>query len=167
MSSVVLSPAAGMEPVAAGVSRRSVARRLQHFRTPVLLGSWFAFLFFYGLGGVELYRTECLRAIIAQQFLDSGNWVVPTLYSEPLFTKPPGMYVAIALASLPFGHVTEWRARLPSALAATLTVFLIFGYFHRVLGARGGLLAGLLAPVSLWWLDKATAADIHMLQVAG
>ena len=55
-------------------------------------------------------------AAIAQEMLDSGDWIVPRLYGEPLFTKPPGMYLAIVLCSLPFGQVTEWSARLPSAL---------------------------------------------------
>src|SRR4051812_45761077 len=87
-----------------------------------LLLAWCGLLFFYGIGAGELWRTESLRAIIAQEFLRSGNWVVPTLYGEPLFTKPPGMYALIALCSAPFGGVTEWTARLPSALAATLTV---------------------------------------------
>src|SRR5579871_5321250 len=88
-------------------------------------------LFFYGLTEGELYRTETLRAIVAQQFLRSGNWLVPTLYGEPLFTKPPGMYAAIALCSWPFGGVSEWTARLPSALAATIAVFLFYSYFAR------------------------------------
>ena len=122
-------------------------------------------LFFYGLAG-EFYRTESLRAIVAADFLRSGNWIVPTLYGEPMLTKPPGMYAAIALASWPLGHVTEWTARLPSALAATVTVFLFYWYFGRQLGRLGGLVAGLLLPVSFMWLDKAPAAEIDMLQVA-
>jgi 4-amino-4-deoxy-L-arabinose transferase-like glycosyltransferase len=128
----------------------------------VLCGS----LFFYGLRTGELYRTESLRAIIAAQFLRSGDWIVPTLYGEPLFTKPPGMYAAIALLSWPFGGVSEWTARLPSALAATAAVFLWFWYFSRHLGRRGGLLAAVILPLSLMWLDKATAAEIDMMQVA-
>src|SRR5262249_35498019 len=83
-----------------------------------------------------------------------------------LFTKPPGMYAAIALASWPLGSVTEWTARLPSALAATATVFLWFWYFSRQLGRRAGLLAAVILPISLMWLDKATAAEIDMMQVA-
>src|SRR5687767_8880704 len=59
------------------------------------------FLFFYGIGASELYRTECLRALVAAEMLRSGNWIVPTLYEQPLLTKPPGMYAAIALASSP------------------------------------------------------------------
>ncbi|HLN32619.1 MAG TPA: glycosyltransferase family 39 protein [Gemmataceae bacterium] len=128
-----------------------------------LLCGW---LFFYGLGKGELFRTESLRAIIAAQFLRSGNWVVPTLYGEPIFTKPPGMYAAIALLSWPFGGVSEWTARLPSALAATITVFLWYWYLGRQLGRRGGLLAAVLLPVSLMWLDKGSAAEIDMMQVA-
>src|SRR5438132_4957984 len=100
---------------------------------PSILLAICGLLFFYGLNAGELYRNEGLRAIIAAEFLRTGNWVVPTLYGESLFTKPPGMYAAIALASWPFGHVSEWTARLPSALAATITVFLVYAYFRRQL----------------------------------
>jgi 4-amino-4-deoxy-L-arabinose transferase-like glycosyltransferase len=123
------------------------------------------FLFFYGLSAGELYRTENLRAIIAAEFLRSGDWIVPRLYGEPLFTKPPGTYAAIALASWPFGGVTEWTARLPSAIAATLTVFLFYWYFARQLGRLGGLVAAAILPLSVMWLDKAPSAEIDMMQV--
>jgi 4-amino-4-deoxy-L-arabinose transferase-like glycosyltransferase len=132
----------------------------------LVLSLWCGGLFFYGLGAGEFWRTEGLRAIIAAEFLHSGNWLVPTLYGEPLFTKPPGMYAAIALVSWPFGGVTEWTARLPSALAASAVVFLFYWYFSRQLGRLGGLVAGLLAPVGFMWLDKATSAEIDTLQVA-
>ena len=55
---------------------------------PGLLLGLSVVLFFHGLSTGDLYRTESLRAIIAQEFLNSGNWVVPTLYGEPLLTKP-------------------------------------------------------------------------------
>jgi 4-amino-4-deoxy-L-arabinose transferase-like glycosyltransferase len=132
----------------------------------LVLTLWCGGLFFYGLSAGEFWRTESLRAIIAAEFLRSGNWLVPTLYGEPLFTKPPGMYAAIALVSWPFGGVSEWTARLPSALAASAVVFLFYWYFARQLGRLGGLVAGLLAPVGFMWLDKATSAEIDTLQVA-
>ncbi len=148
-------------------SRRSVGQILTG-RGPALflLTAYCTFLFFYGLSTGEFYRTESLRAIIAAEFLRTGNWVVPTLYGEALLTKPPGMYAAIALASWPFGGVSEWTARLPSALAATATVFLIYWYFSRQLGRAAGLVAALIAPLSYLWLDKAIAAEIDMLQTA-
>lgn len=123
-------------------------------------------LFFYGVNAGELYRTESLRAIIAAEFLHSGNWVVPKLYGEPLFTKPPGMYAAIALLSSPFGEVQDWTSRLPSAMAASTAVFLFYWYFCRQLGRSAGLMAAVILPISLMWLDKATAAEIDMMQVA-
>jgi 4-amino-4-deoxy-L-arabinose transferase-like glycosyltransferase len=132
----------------------------------LLLLALCAFLFFYGLSSGELWRTENLRAIIAAEFLRTGNWIVPTLYGEPLFTKPPGMYAAIALASWPFGQVSEWTARLPSALAATATVSLVYWYFRRQLGRLAGLVAGAVLPASFMWLDKVPTAEIDMLQVA-
>ena len=150
--------------------RRSLLQALrepakQAWSTSLILCLLCSLLFFYGLTAGELYRTESLRAIIAAEFLHSGNWIVPTLYGQPLLTKPPGMYAAIALVSAPFGGVTEWSARLPSALAATFTVCLFYGYYRRQLGRRAGLTAAVILPASFMWLDKATAAEIDMLQV--
>src|SRR5205823_14890369 len=88
------------------------------------------------------------------------------LYGEPHFTKPPGFYLAVVLASLPGGAVSEFTARLPSAIAASACVFLFAWYFGRRLGRSAGLAAGLILPASALWLDKASAAEIDMLQVA-
>jgi 4-amino-4-deoxy-L-arabinose transferase-like glycosyltransferase len=133
---------------------------------PVILALWCGFLFFYGINSGELYRTEALRAVIAQEGLRSGDWLVPTLYGQPLLTKPPGMYIAIVLASWPTGCVSETTARLPSALAATLTVLLFYWSFSRNLGRLAGLIAAAILPASVFWLDKAPSAEIDMLQVA-
>src|SRR5438309_3294408 len=133
---------------------------------PLLLGCYCSFLFFYGLNTGELYRNETLRAIIARDMLRCGNWIVPTLYGEPIFTKPPGMYWAIALCSWPFGEVTEWTARLPSALAASVSVFLVYWLFRLLLDRRAGLVAGLLLPMSAFWLERSASAEIDMVQVA-
>jgi 4-amino-4-deoxy-L-arabinose transferase-like glycosyltransferase len=132
----------------------------------LILSALCGILFFYGLTAGDLYRTEGLRAIIAAEFLRSGNWIVPTLYGEPLFTKPPGMYAAIALLSWPVGGVTNWTARLPSALAATCMVFLAYWYFSHRLGRLSGLVVAAILPCSFMWLEKASAAEIDMMQAA-
>jgi 4-amino-4-deoxy-L-arabinose transferase-like glycosyltransferase len=125
---------------------------------------WSLFLFGYGIGSGTLYRTEALRAIIGREALH-GSWLVPTLYGEPFLTKPPGMYVAIAAASAPFGEVTTLSARIPSGLAATVTVFLFFAAFRRVVERKLALAGAMLMPVSLLWLEKAPSAEIDMLQL--
>lgn len=123
-------------------------------------------LFFYGLNTGELYQTESLRAILAAEFLRGGNWIVPTLYGEPLLTKPPGMYAAIALASWPFGQVSAATARLPSALAATATVVLFYVMFARRLGRRAGWIAVFVLPASVLWLGRVPSAEIDLVQLA-
>jgi len=123
-------------------------------------------LFFYGLNTGELYQTESLRAILAAEMLRSGNWIVPTLYGEPLLTKPPGMYAAIALASWPAGRVSAATSRLPSALAASATVFLFYAVFARRMGRRAGLVAAVLLPSSVLWLNRVPSAEIDLLQLA-
>ncbi len=123
-------------------------------------------LFFHGLNTGELYQTESLRAILAAEFLRSGNWIVPTLYGEPLLTKPPGMYAAIALMSWPAGNVSAATARLPSALAAMGIVFLFYAWFARLLGRRAGLVAAAVLPASVLWLNRVPSAEIDLVQLA-
>jgi 4-amino-4-deoxy-L-arabinose transferase-like glycosyltransferase len=123
-------------------------------------------LFFYGINAGCFYRTEGLRAIVAAEALRSGNWVVPRLYGEPLLTKPPAHYAAIALASLPAGRVTEWSARLPSALAACTIVLLFYCWFAREQGRRAGFLAALIAPASVAWFERVPSAEIDMVHLA-
>ncbi len=132
----------------------------------LLLLMWSGILFFHGLNAGELFQTEGLRALLGAEVLRGGGWAVPSLYGEPLLTKPPGMYVAIALASWPVGKVTAVSARLPSAFAATAAVLLIYAAFARCLGRRAGLVAGGLLPVSLLWLGRVPSAEIDMLQLA-
>jgi 4-amino-4-deoxy-L-arabinose transferase-like glycosyltransferase len=137
-------------------------------RLPVLLLllGLCAFLFVYGIGQGDLYRTEGLRALLGEEFLRTGNWIVPTLYGEPLLTKPPGIYAAIALASAPNGHVTTLTARLPSVFAAMITVLLFYATFARAFGRRAGLAAAALLPASVMWLERVPTAEIDLLQLA-
>jgi 4-amino-4-deoxy-L-arabinose transferase-like glycosyltransferase len=121
-------------------------------------------LFLYGIAAGPLYRTEALRAVIGAEAA-RGHWLYPVLYGEPFLTKPPGHYAAIGLCSLPFGRVTEWSARLPSVIAATAVVFMMYGLFRRTLGERTGVLAAVLVPTSVLWLDKAPSAEIDMTLV--
>ncbi|MGH7224295.1 MAG: ArnT family glycosyltransferase, partial [Gemmataceae bacterium] len=141
--------------------------RLSSFPVEVLLLLLLCgLLFFFGLDAGALYQTESLRALLATECLRSGDWLVPRLYGQPLLTKPPGMYAAIALTSWPFGRVSAATARLPSALAATATVLLFYVVLARRLGRRAGLIAAAVLPASLLWLQRVPSAEIDLLQLA-
>lgn len=132
----------------------------------VLLAAYAIFLTVYGITSGELYRNEGLRALVAAETLRTGNWLVPTLHGEPFLTKPPGMTIAIAGMSWPLGHVTEWSARLPSVLAALISILAFFAYFRGAFGFTAGCIAAAILPASFYWLDRVPSAEIDMFQLA-
>ncbi|HMP58100.1 MAG TPA: glycosyltransferase family 39 protein [Gemmatales bacterium] len=133
----------------------------------VLLGVGGLVFFVAGLGQGELYRNETLRAQLAAEMLRTGQWIVPTLYGEPLLTKPPLQYWLVALLSLPFGQVTETTARLPSVLGALALLAACYAHFRSVVGPHGALAAALAMPVGWLWLEKVPSAELDMLLTAG
>ena len=131
--------APGTPGPAVGKQRRY--RLLPQLPKPVLLLVLVGILSFYGLNAGELYRTESLRAIIAAEFLRSGNWVVPTLVRRAFFFQAAGHVRRYRAGELAGRGVSEWSARLPSAIAAIATVLLVFWYFGRQLGRTAGVVA--------------------------
>lgn len=67
-----------------------------------------------------LIHEEPRRAIIAQEMLISGNYIVPTVFSVPYLKKPPLHNWAIALLSLKDKVVTNFADRFPSVLSLLL-----------------------------------------------
>src|SRR5262245_23033618 len=166
---VASRPATAELPATAEAEREGSAPRLNWFGRLgpwLLLAGYCGLLFFQGLGAGAFWRNEGLRAILAREMLESGDWIVPRLYGQPIFTKPPGMYWLIAMCSWPFGAVTECTARLPSALAATAAVLMFFWFVRRRAGVPAGLVAALILPMSFLWLDKVPSAEIDLVQTA-
>lgn len=154
-------------PRSKAAARASRSRADRRAMGPVLLLLLLCgVLFFHGLNLGELYQTEGLRALVAAEMLRSDDWIIPTLYGEPLLTKPPGMYAAIALTSWPIGDVTAATARLPSALAATAMVLFFYALFARQFGRRAGIVAASLLPASVMWLQRVPSAEIDLVQLA-
>src|SRR5690348_13450416 len=97
-----------------------------------------AVLLLAGLTTGDLVRNEGLRARLAAEALDGGNWLVPELSGQPHLTKPPGMTILIGLCSLPAGRVTTVTARLPSVLAGAFVLMAWGLTFRRLCGAPYG-----------------------------
>jgi len=120
-------------------------------RHAVLLGA--AVLFLWGLGLRDLWAPdEPYFAEGAREMVVDGQWVVPHVNGVVTTDKPPLVFWLIALFSLPLGGVSEWTARLPSALAGLATVALAMRLGRRWHGPlAGALTGGLLATTFLFW----------------
>jgi 4-amino-4-deoxy-L-arabinose transferase-like glycosyltransferase len=102
-------------------------------------------LFLLNLGGASLWDVdEGRNAEAAFEMLESGNWVVPTFNAQLRVDKPALLYWLQVAAYRVWG-VNEYAARLPSALAALLTVIIAYELGRALFGPATGLLSGLVA----------------------
>ena len=85
-------------------------------------------LLFFNLGAVALFEPdEGRNAERAREILLLGNWAIPHENFLPALDKPIFFYWLIAIAYKLFG-VSEWSARLPSALAAIGCLAIVFRF---------------------------------------
>lgn len=97
----------------------------------LLLAGFCGFLFFFGLAYFGLVGADEPRyAQVAREMLVRHDWITPTLGGKPWLEKPPLYYWQAMLAYSIFG-VSDWAARLPSAVDATLMVVAIYLFLKR------------------------------------
>jgi len=85
-------------------------------------------LFFVNLGATALFEPdEGRNAERAREILLLGNWAIPHENFLPALDKPIFFYWLIAISYKLFG-ISEWSARLPSALAALGCLFILFRF---------------------------------------
>ncbi|HIK38495.1 MAG: glycosyltransferase family 39 protein [Geminocystis sp.] len=108
--------------------------------------------FFLGLGNIGLLdKTEAMFVEAARQMLVRGDWITPYWNDATRFDKPPLSYWLMAI-SMQIGGVNEVAARIPSALLATATVFLVFYTLQKVTfsWAVGGIAAAMMTLNPAW-----------------
>ncbi len=116
-----------------------------------------------GLGTRGLNEPDEGRyASIAWNMYSSGNWLVPCYFGRAHYDKPPLTYWAMAAAYGLLG-VNETAARLPSALAAFLTVILTWDIVRRFHGPEAALAAALILLTIPIFIVMARVADPNML----
>ena len=113
------------------------------------------------LGATDFFREEGRRVIPAREMLESGDWVLPTIWGTPYLSKPPGMYWILAGTFQLLGGVSELAARLPSLLSTVLTALSILWIGRRLFGLRAGLFGGLIFALSVEVLGKGRLAEIE------
>ena len=100
-------------------------------------GSLFLFLvivafYLYGLGQLPLLGPDEPRyAQVAREMFLRGDLITPTLGGHQWFEKPALLYWMMIASYKLFG-VSEWSARLPSAVSGILTIAALFLVARRV-----------------------------------
>jgi 4-amino-4-deoxy-L-arabinose transferase-like glycosyltransferase len=97
----------------------------------LLLAGFCGFLFFFGLSYFGLVGADEPRyAQVAREMLARHDWVTPTLGGKPWLEKPALYYWQTMLAYSVFG-VSDWAARVCSAVDAALMVLAVYLFLRR------------------------------------
>ncbi len=107
---------------------------------------------------------EARFALLAQDILENGRWLVPHLRGDLYLNKPQLYFWSIALVSLPAGRVTELTAALPSIVSALGTVAAVAAIGRLLWGPSIGLLAALVlvATPPFFAFSHAVLSDVMM-----
>lgn len=128
------------------------------FKDVMILLAVAGFCFFLNLGGPHLWdRDETRNAGCAAEMYAASDWIVPTFNAELREHKPALTYWFMILSYSVFG-VTEFAARLPSAIYGLGTVGLTYFIGRRLFGRSTGLWAGIALSTSLMFGVASRAA---------
>src|SRR5437867_10440273 len=125
-----------------------------------------AVIYLPALGSIAIKGEEGRRILPAIRMLETGNYIVPQVGSNPYFRKPPLVNWLVAASFKFFGVRNEWTARLPSA-AAMLAVAIAFVTVARAsLGPTGSLIAALIWMTNIGMIEKGRLIEIEALYVS-
>jgi 4-amino-4-deoxy-L-arabinose transferase-like glycosyltransferase len=97
----------------------------------LLILGFCAFFYFFGLNYFGLVGADEPRyAQIAREMLARHDWITPVLGGKPWLEKPVLYYWQAMLSYSIFG-VSDWAARIPSALDATVAVLAVYFFLRR------------------------------------
>jgi 4-amino-4-deoxy-L-arabinose transferase-like glycosyltransferase len=126
-----------------------------------------------GVGStLPLDSHEVFVARAAEEMVARGSWLVPYFDDKPRLQKPPMNYwLALGVNALDLdgsggGRVTEFEARLPSALAGLACVALTMVLGTSLAGRGAGALAGLLMASTAGFVNYTHSARPEMTYAA-
>jgi 4-amino-4-deoxy-L-arabinose transferase-like glycosyltransferase len=124
-----------------------------------------AVLFFVRLGVRALWSSEFRWAEIAREMLVTHNYFWPTINGIVYYDKPLGTYWLVVGAARLTGAMNEAAARIPSAIAGLLAVFLLIAIGRRFYDKRTGATAGLILATSFSFVffSRLACADVETI----
>jgi 4-amino-4-deoxy-L-arabinose transferase-like glycosyltransferase len=131
----------------------------------IVILCWAA-IYLPGLGSLEIKGEEGRRILPAVTMIDTGNYLVPQVGSEPYYRKPPLVNWLVAASFKLFGHRNEWTARLPSVLCVFAVALAFITVARTSLGANGSLIAALIWLANFGMIEKGRLIEIEALYVS-
>lgn len=129
------------------------------WRHPVhLLWVFLAYLPFLGGMSVPLAGEQNVYISTALEMRNKGSWLVPYLFGEPSYLKPPFQYWA-TLGGWKLAGFNLLGTKLPSALCVVLAAWLLGEISWRLQNKRGSVNAGLWFAATLGAFTFGTAAQ--------
>ena len=125
-----------------------------------------AAIYLPGLGSLEIKGEEGRRILPAVAMLETGNYLVPHVGSEPYFSKPPLVNWLVAASFKLTGYRNEWTARLPSVLCVLAVALAFLSIARASLGPRGSLIAALVWLVNFGMIEKGRLIEIEALYLS-
>jgi 4-amino-4-deoxy-L-arabinose transferase-like glycosyltransferase len=114
------------------------------------------------LGGAALFEPdEGRNAEIAREVLLLKDWVTPHYDFIPRLDKPIFFFDLVALSYKVFG-ISEWSARLPSALAAVACLLITYRFAGWLFGRQAALWSALILLTSLEFFCLARVVIMDM-----
>jgi 4-amino-4-deoxy-L-arabinose transferase-like glycosyltransferase len=122
-------------------------------------------MFFVRLGARALWSSEFRWAEIAREMLLTSHYFWPTINGRVYYDKPLGSYWLVLAATWLTGGLNEAAARLPSAIAGLLSVWLLILIARRLYDRRTALLAGavLATCFSFVFFSRLACADVETI----
>jgi 4-amino-4-deoxy-L-arabinose transferase-like glycosyltransferase len=99
-------------------------------------------VFFPRLTDLTIRGEEPRWARVAQEMLDTGDWIVPRQQGQPFADRPPLNSWAMMAASRVTGGLNLAAIRLPSVLATLLTTLAVYLYGRNFLSRAAAFAAG-------------------------
>jgi 4-amino-4-deoxy-L-arabinose transferase-like glycosyltransferase len=131
----------------------------------ILLLCWAA-IYLPGLGSLELKGEEGRRILPGVTMIETGNYLVPQIGSEPYYRKPPLVNWLVAASFKLTGIRNEWTARLPSVLCILAVALAFVTVARSSLGANGSLIAALIWLANFGTIEKGRLIEIEALYVS-
>ena len=120
-------------------------------------------LFVHNLGATSLWDPdEPRQAIEAREMVERSDYIHPYLNGKPYLEKPPLYPWLIVISAQIRGRLDEFAARIPSALAATLLLIIVFFLGRRFGDRSAGVLSVFILAANFQFLLNARESVMDM-----